>query len=100
MTDDLQNKDDKLTISMASGVSSKTLDGFVHYSWGDQKCQFTPDEARKHALGLLSIAEAAEKDSITTKFFVHEVGIPVEKAASMLQAMRNYRTKEPINAEQ
>ena len=55
--------------------------------------QFTPDEARDHAYAMLAAAEAAEGDAFLTKFLTKDMGLPLEQAARVLVAFREWREK-------
>ena len=87
--EELEEQDEK-TIWMISGCNT---DGkpFVHYHWGDKKCQFSPEEARQHALHLLHCADAAESDAAVFSFVKKELKLSVEQAAAMIADLRNFR---------
>jgi len=64
----------------------------VELSWGDQAAQFTPDEARAHALRVLEVAEAADQDAFLMDFLLHKVGVvEIEKRAMVLNDFRAWR---------
>jgi hypothetical protein len=79
-------------ITMTSGVSPEGKP-FVHYLWDDKKCQWSPDEARQHALHLLAVAEAAEHDSCIFKFFRDKMDLDFAGAATVIADFRNYRSQ-------
>lgn len=81
---------DENTISMSSGVNPQGKP-FVHYSWGDQKCQFTPDQARRHGLGLIEVAEAATHDAAVFNFLRKKLDLDQSQAAALIADLRNYR---------
>jgi hypothetical protein len=80
-------------IVMMSGVTSKGKP-FVTYQWEKLAAQWSPDEARKHALGLLAVAEAAEHDAITFQFLRDKTGLEIDAAGLMIADLRNYRRSE------
>lgn len=50
-------------ITVTSGVSDMTGNGFVIYRWGELAAQMTPAEAKLHAIGLIEAADAALFDA-------------------------------------
>lgn len=78
-------------IWVESGVSAKTREGFVHYHWGELSCQFSPGEARRHALNLLAAAEAAESDAAFVRFMQENLGQSVESTVVVLRDWRAFR---------
>lgn len=82
-------------ISMASGCNPEGKP-FVHYVWeGDtRKAQWTPDEARKHAMHLLHCAEAAEHDSCVFGFLVDELKLNRMQVAQVIGELRNFRRSD------
>jgi hypothetical protein len=82
--------DDRITVH--SGVNQNAA-GFVHIAWGREselRAQFSPEEARQHALVLLAAAEAAEMDSMVIRFFMEGDGNMVH-GARFLSVLRQYR---------
>lgn len=82
---------DSRMIEMASGVSHRTREGFVNYSWGNKKTQFTADEARQHAYAILECAEASIMDAAVLAFFTKHMGVEEKKALMAVAELRNYR---------
>lgn len=82
--------DEEHTISMSSGCNPQGKP-FVHYNWGDKKCQFSPEEARQHGLALIEVAEAAAHDAAVFNFLRQRLGLEPEQAAGMIGDLRNYR---------
>lgn len=82
--------EDDTRITMASGCN---IDGkpFVHYHWAEKKCQFSPEEARQHALALIHCAEAAEHDAAVFKFLQERLESSREQAAAVIGDLRNFR---------
>ena len=67
---------------------------FVKLTWGDQHGQLTPTEARRHALGILEAADAADSDSFLWGFLRARVGLDDERAAEVLAEFRAYRARQ------
>jgi hypothetical protein len=66
--------------------------GFVHMAHGRElRAQFTPQEARDHALRLLEIAEAAESDAIVYRMLIDKVGLDRVRAVNVIADLRNFR---------
>lgn len=92
-----ESGDDAPGIVMTSGVNVQGKP-FVHYTWRDgpedlhpKKTQWSPAEARAHALGLLHAAEAAEHDGAVYDFLREKLNVSDEVASCMLRDMRNFR---------
>lgn len=81
-------------ITVTSGVSAKTGEGFVVLRWGELACQLTPDEARRHALGVIQCADASEFDQAFVKAIGGPDGHRDEKAVQLLAMIRNVRGNE------
>lgn len=74
-----------------SGVNPEG-EPFVNMTWGKEKGQFTPDETRTFALGLLVAAEAALHDAA----FLHwlqegPLSLDLPRAARLMSEQRQYR---------
>jgi len=83
-------------ITMHSGVNHERQ-GFVHLAWGREselRAQFTPAEARQHALSLLECAEAAETDSLLLRLLEEKVGVGLERAFAVIADLRNMRDEK------
>ncbi len=79
-------------IHIESIYGARTGEPLVELRWGAEEGQFTPDEARAHALRVLEAAEAAEQDAFLMDWLLHQVGvIDVEKRAMMLKHFRAWR---------
>lgn len=87
------DKDSDAMIWAKSLVSRTTGEGVVEFTWGDKQAQLTCEEARKHALGVLECAEAAETDAFIVEFFHQELGMERDKAIGILVSFRGYREK-------
>lgn len=81
-------------ITVTSGVSSKTGEGFIIVRWGELAAQLTPDEARRHALGVIQAADAAVFDSALMRVFGGPEGYKDPVAGQVLVAIRNARGGE------
>jgi hypothetical protein len=78
-------------IEIASGVSAFTGEGFVTLRWAAESAQFTPDEARQHALSILECAEAAESDAAVFAWARSELDVDGPSAARFIGTLRNHR---------
>src|SRR5687768_17608912 len=87
-----QEKSDGM-IWVKSLVSHRTGEGVVEFTWGEKRAQLTCEEARRHALGVLECAEAAETDAFIVEFFHQELGMERDKAIQILGSFRSYREK-------
>ena len=77
-------------------VSQRTGEAVVEFTWGDKRAQLTCEEARKHALGVLECAEAAETDAFIVEFFHQELGMERDKAIGILRSFRSFREKRLV----
>ena len=55
--------------------------------------QFSPEQARDHARAITEAAEAAEQDAFLISFARNKIGMPMEDAAKILVAFREYRAE-------
>jgi len=78
-------------LQMESGVSSRTGEPFMHLRWGDQAGQFSPEEARQHALRIVDAAAASEFDAALVKALTGELGLDYGRAVAFLGIMREQR---------
>lgn len=78
-------------LQMESGVSSRTGQPFMALRWGDQHGQFSPAEARDHALKILDAAAASEFDAALVKTLTGDMGLDHEGAVRFLGLMREAR---------
>jgi hypothetical protein len=78
-------------LQMESGVSAKTGEPFMHLRWGDQAGQFSPQDARDHAMRIIDAAAASEFDAALVKALVNEMGLDHETAVRFLGLMREQR---------
>ena len=62
------------TINVTSVIAASDHRPFVQMMWGNEKAQFTPEEARLHAYGILEAADAAESDAIMVGFLEDKLG--------------------------
>lgn len=83
------------TISINSIISAKDFLPWVQLSWGSEKCQMTPAEAKAHAYSILEAAEAATSDSIMVGFLADKVGLKDVDIASVLRDFRKHRDAGP-----
>jgi hypothetical protein len=65
--------------------------GFVHQAWAGLRAQFTPDQARAHALRLLEAAEAAESDQCVLALLEKDIGLDRNRAVQIIGTLRQYR---------
>lgn len=82
------------TISVESLVSGKSGLPLVKMTWGENGCQMTPEEARRHAYGILDAANAAESDSLIYRFLVTKVGLKQEQAIAVFRDFRQLRENQ------
>jgi hypothetical protein len=79
-------------INVTSLVSGRTLEPVVQIQWGEHRAQLSPEEARQHALSILSCAEAAESDAFVFQWLTRDiVGTEAERAAEFERIMREFR---------
>lgn len=76
-------------ICLHSGVTQER--GFVHLAWSGNRAQFTPDEARTHAMRLLEAAEAAESDYMVLRLLRDRIGLDLPRAVQVIGDLRNFR---------
>lgn len=86
------------TIFMTSGVNQEGKP-FVRYTWqlGEEEkmvCQWTPEEAKQHALGLLKCAEAADHDAAVFSMLINGMEFDLESAAKFIAELRNHRREQ------
>lgn len=77
------------TLTMESGVN-KNLDGFVTMRWGAEVTQLTPNQARGHAMAMLTCAEAAESDAAVMRG-ARALEFSEEAAFGLVQMIRDHR---------
>ena len=78
-------------LEVSSGVSIFDVRPFIRVAWGEQTGQWTPAEARQHALQVLEVAEAAEHDSVVVRWLRERVHVDVDRVGQMLKDLRHYR---------
>ena len=78
-------------LQMESGVSAKTGEPFMHLRWGDQAGQFSPADARDHAMRIIDAAAASEFDAALVKALTTEMGLSYQEAVAFLGIMREQR---------
>jgi len=78
-------------LQMESGVSARTGEPFMHLRWGDQAGQFSPEDARAHALRILDAAAASEFDAALVKALTSEMELSHEDAVRFLGLIREAR---------
>ena len=83
------------SIVMTSGVNQEGKP-FVHYKWEGElrQAQWSPEEAKRHALGLLECAEAAIHDAAVFSMLTKDMELGVEEAAKFIGELRNHRREE------
>jgi hypothetical protein len=79
------------TIHIVSLVSVSTGEGIVQLTWGNEKGQLSPEEARAHALKILECAESAETDAFVVEFFEKILKSTRDQAIQILMEFRNFR---------
>jgi len=72
-------------------VSGSTKDPFVVLTFGAERIQFTPVDARQHATQVLFAAEAAEMDSLLVKYFSGKIGMADQYLVEVLNDFRTMR---------
>lgn len=82
-------------ISIHSGIGATNFKGFVHVAWAGLRAQFTPPQARVHAMRLLEAADAAESDQAVFHLLRKRVKLDAVQAAAVVGDLRHFRdTKE------
>ena len=73
--------------------SSVTREGkpFLIVSWGEQRGQVSPEEARHQAQVFLEAAEAAEQDAFLVSFMRETLGMTDIQIANLLRTFREFR---------
>jgi hypothetical protein len=79
------------TLWVESLISSNSGDPFVVLSFGNERVQFSPIDARQHAHQVLLAAEAAESDELIVKYFRDKLGLPDDIAIGALADFRQMR---------
>lgn len=82
---------DASAIWVQAVVSSSSGNALVQCRVGEQRWQWLPDEARTHALAVLTAAEAAVHDAAMVRWLTLEVGMDAEKATRGLLELRRFR---------
>ena len=77
-------------ISFESGVNVEGKP-FIHLRWGKEMAQLTPEQAIRHALGVIETAQGALTDAFLVTFLRDRLGTPIEKGAVLLKDFREYR---------
>jgi hypothetical protein len=78
-------------IAIHSGVGGPRRNGFVHLAWASLRAQFTPAQARAHALRVLEAAEAAESDAAVLKLLEVKIGLDTPRSLGIIADLRNFR---------
>jgi hypothetical protein len=73
--------------------SSVTLVGkpFLVLSWGSERGQLSPEEARHHAAVVIEAAEAAEQDAFLVMVMREKLAMTDPEIATMLREFRAFR---------
>lgn len=72
----------------------KTRKPFVELRHRDFLVQWSPADARHHAMAVLEVAEAAEQDAFFVTFIVEQLKSSDQVAEAMLQDFRGYRAAQ------
>jgi hypothetical protein len=78
-------------LQMESGVSARTGEPFMHLRWGDQAGQFSPAQARDHAMRIIDAAAASEFDAALVQALTSEMRLGYEEAVRFLGIIREAR---------
>ncbi len=87
--------DTRPDLTVTSGVSQRTGEGFLSFSWGELHGQLDPAEARTFALGVIEAADAAEFDAALTKW-ARATGFEEDAINGLLGAIRIGRDLPPM----
>jgi hypothetical protein len=89
----LRPSENKVEVASIYGMLSKQPLVEVRVSKGNDfsLIQWTPQEARRHALQVFEAAEASEQDGFLVSFITERVGGSARDAGRMLQEFRAYR---------
>jgi hypothetical protein len=66
---------------------------FVVIKWGKEQAFFSPDEARRFALRILSTAEASVGDAFWWEFVEKDLKLGDQEAAALMVRFREWRLK-------
>lgn len=80
--------------TIANVVSQKTGEGRLDISWLGTLTQIDVTKAREIGWMFLEAASVAESEAGLMRFLQEEIGITVDKAATLLGAFRRYREQE------
>lgn len=80
-------------LRVGSGVSLANGQPFVTVRWGDRSGQWSPGEARQHAMQVLEAAEAAEHDAVVVRWLRERVKVDIGSIAQMIKDLRAFRTE-------
>ena len=83
----------KCVIWAESLVSARDRKPYVTLRWGDEAGQFTPDEARAHAMVILECADAAVSDAFLFGFMTGRIGVGGADAGRVMAEFREFRKK-------
>lgn len=78
-------------IQIQSMVSGRDRKPYVVLIWEDKRWQLPVDEARQHALRILSCADGAESDAFIVEFFSSKGRFSDGEVAAILHHFREYR---------
>jgi hypothetical protein len=80
-------------MNVESMVASKTKLPMVIFSWGTERGELSPIQARGYALQILEASEAATQDAALYDGVVTTMGMGEKEAFSMITLVREHRRK-------
>ena len=89
------------SIDARSLVSGRNLEPYIQivlsYDDGSEEtvCQWTPEEAYRHAIAVLGCVEAANIDAFLVAFLTDpdKIGIPLNRTVAVLNEFRQWRQR-------
>lgn len=79
-------------LALIPGVSQATRKGFLRLErHGKAYGQWEPDDARRHALGIIEAFEVSILDSAYLRLLQHRIGAPPDTARAAVGALAKYR---------
>lgn len=80
-------------MNVESMVASKTKNPMVIFSWGENRGELTPIQARGYAFQILEASEAAVQDASLYRGIVETMNMDETKAFAMISLVRDHRRK-------
>ena len=85
---------DSAVMEFSGLIASKNKQPYVQIKWGASVVQLTIEEARDHALTILSIAEAARIDALFYQFALALADGDESLAMPLIVGLRDFREKQ------